>query len=346
MSKAVELSVVRSDVAEIDADLLLLKFARRFYGADETVAFRLTQAKIVAESRIAPEINEAVLVPTEGAIVPRNVMFLGTERLGKFRYQQMRRYAQRSIELIDEHSLTVKTLATTVHGAGYGLDIEESLHALIFGFQQAFVRGLAPSIEKLVFVERNGRRFDIIRKAIFGITELSRPVTALADKDTKTARARKAIENTGIADGDLGKPERVPNQDEKKKLVFVAMPFAQEFEDVYQFGIYEVVRRCGFVCERVDESYYAGNMVERIKEGISNAEFVIADLTSERPNVYLEVGYAWGLETPVLLIAREGQNLHFDLAQHKCIFYPTIVRLADSLEQTIRNLFPSDAKID
>ena len=98
------------------------------------------------------------------------------------------------------------------------------------------------------------------------------------------------------------------------------MPFQEDFEDVYQFGIYAAVRRCGYVCEKVDESVYTGSIVERITEGIRNSEFIIADLTHEKPNVYLEVGYAWGLNRPVIMIAREGHRLHFDLAHHKCLF--------------------------
>ena len=76
--------------------------------------------------------------------------------------------------------------------------------------------------------------------------------------------------------------------------VFVAMPFAEEFEDVYEFGIYEPVRKCGYICERVDETHFAGDILQRIKDRIQAAKFVLADLTGGRPNVYLEVGYAWG----------------------------------------------------
>jgi hypothetical protein len=126
---------------------------------------------------------------------------------------------------------------------------------------------------------------------------------------------------------------------DKKKSVFVAMPFVEEFEDVYQFGIYSTVRRCGYICEKVDESAFAGSIIDRIMDGIRSAEFVIADLTMERPNVYLEVGYAWGLQKPVLLLARDGQRLHFDLSHHKCLFYKTIGKLAESLEKAVMEMF-------
>jgi hypothetical protein len=117
------------------------------------------------------------------------------------------------------------------------------------------------------------------------------------------------------------------------------MPFQEDFEDVYQFGIYNAVRRCGYVCEKVDETVFAGSIVDRITDGIKGADFIIADLTLERPNVYLEVGYAWGLNRPVILVAREGQRLHFDLSHHKCIFYRRIGKLAEELERAILKMF-------
>jgi hypothetical protein len=40
----------------------------------------------------------------------------------------------------------------------------------------------------------------------------------------------------------------------------------------------------------------------------------------------------------VLLLAKEGTHLHFDLSHHKCIFYKTIQKLAGELESAIRKL--------
>ena len=123
-------------------------------------------------------------------------------------------------------------------------------------------------------------------------------------------------------------PAEEPLEPSAKGLVFVAMPFAEEFEDVYQFGIYETVRRHGFVCEQVGQAAFTGDILQRIREKIANAELVIADLTHSRPNVYLEVGYAWGRQVPVVIIAREGEDLHFDVQGHRTIIYRNISHLA------------------
>src|SRR5262249_26348463 len=160
----------------------------------------------------------------------------------------------------------------------------EALRALIFGFQQGLATSPLPQLEKIIFAERNARRCELLQTLLQGVEIVSAPHAATPGQPT--AIAATATLNVGTTPA----TEAV-----KKKSVFVAMPFAEEFEDVYQFGIYSTIRRCGYICEKVDESVFAGSIVDRIMEGIRNAEFVIADLTLEKPNVYLEVGYAWGM---------------------------------------------------
>lgn len=329
MTKPISVTVVHDDVTSVKADLLLLKHARSFLGADEVVALRLEQRGVCVEADISPDVGEAAIINTQGAIAADHVLFVGTPRLGKFRYKEMRSFAKQAIELIDKQQFAVKRLLTTVHGAGYGLDIEEALQAMVFGFQQGIATGAAKDLEEIVFVERKSQRYEVLRNALEEV-ELVGPSPVVSSHESTSAPTATA-----------------PPEPKKKKCVFVAMPFQEEFEDVYQFGIYAAVRRCGYVCEKVDESVFAGSIVERITEGIRDSEFIIADLTHEKPNVYLEVGYAWGTKRPVIMVAKEGQRLHFDLAHHKCIFYRTIGRLADELEKTILDMFgPDDSMSD
>jgi hypothetical protein len=317
---ALQVCVVRDDVTSVAADMLLLKYAQRLYGADEAVALRLFQHRVCEENDLAPEAGDFCLLETKGAIGAGRVLFVGTPRLGGFRYREMRQFARQAIDVLSRQPFPIRTLATTVHGAGYGLDIEEALRSLILGFQQGLTTHPLSSLEQIVFVERNARRFEILQHALADV-ELVLPRT-IAD----ASGASLAVLPTRI-------------ESERKKSVFVAMPFAEDFEDIYQFGIYAPVRRLGYVCEKVDESAFTGNIVERITEGIKNADFVIADLSLERPNVYLEIGFAWGLKKPVILVAREGQRLHFDVSHHKCLFYRTIGKLSESLERMIRDMF-------
>jgi hypothetical protein len=317
---ALQVSVVKDDVTSAAADVLLLKYAQRFYGADEAVALRLVRGGACSESDLTPDDGDYKLVAATGAIAAQRVLLLATPSLQNFRYPQMRQFARRAIEILSKQNFAVETLTTTVHGAGYGLDIEESLRSLLFGFQQGLTTHPLAALKKIVFVERSSRRFEVLRHAL-GDLELVQPATI--------------VSTPSVVEGTISPAQVAPP---RKKSVFVAMPFTDEFEDVYQFGIYATVRRLGYVCEKVDESAFTGNIVDRITEGIKAAEFVIADLSLERPNVYLEVGFAWGLGKPVVLVAREGQRLHFDLSHHKCLFYKNISKLSEMLEKTLRNM--------
>jgi hypothetical protein len=324
----IEISVQCADIANVSADLLLLKHARNFFGADEAVAARLIQRGICQESDISPAIGEYVLLDSSAAVAAARVVFLGTPKLREFRYREMKQFAHRAIEVIAEERLPIHTLTTTVHGVNYGLDLAEALRSMIFGFQQGLATSPLPQLEKIIFVERNARRCEHLQTLLEGVEIVSARHAGTPGQPAHTAAT--ATLNVGT------KPAAEPA---KKKSVFVAMPFQEEFEDVYKFGIYDTIHRCGYICEKVDDSVFAGNIVDRIMDGIRNAEFVVADLTLEKPNVYLEVGYAWGMNKPVLLLAREGQRLHFDLSHHKCLFYKTIGKLAEALEKTVLEVF-------
>ncbi len=72
--------------------------------------------------------------------------------------------------------------------------------------------------------------------------------------------------------------------------------------------------------------------MEWVKQRISSATFVIADLTTANPNVYLEVGYAWGCGRPTVLIVRDtADELKFDVKGQKCLVYKSIKQLEEIL---------------
>src|SRR5215212_7222692 len=78
---------------------------------------------------------------------------------------------------------------------------------------------------------------------------------------------------------------------------------------------------------RVDRHNEGDLLKSEIVAFIERAEVIVADLTNERPNVYLEVGYTMGLgkKTNLILTARAdhfpghpeyqqvGKRIHFDL---------------------------------
>jgi len=53
---------------------------------------------------------------------------------------------------------------------------------------------------------------------------------------------------------------------------------------------------------------------EEIFSELARAALVVADLTGDRPNCYLELGFALGRAVPVIVTAKKGGNLPFDVA--------------------------------
>lgn len=75
------------------------------------------------------------------------------------------------------------------------------------------------------------------------------------------------------------------------------------------------------VAIRIDKEHPLDDLVRRIKDEIARAQFVIADMTDERPSCYFEAGYAEALRRPVIYIASKesvistgkATKIHFDV---------------------------------
>lgn len=124
-------------------------------------------------------------------------------------------------------------------------------------------------------------------------------------------------------------------------LVFVAMPFhGDEIRDVYS-AIKDECSKIGLRARRVDENIGSGFIIREITDLIERAEFIIFDLTHERPNVYYELGYAHGVGNEpldILLIAKEGTNVHFDIAPLRIQFYKTTEHLRSIIASSLKEM--------
>jgi len=120
--------------------------------------------------------------------------------------------------------------------------------------------------------------------------------------------------------------------------VFVAMPFKKDMDDVFYYGIQQPVRSAGLLCERVDQEAFIGDILDQVKKKIETAAVVIAELSGANPNVYLEVGYAWGNGRPTILLIKDDQELRFDVRGQRCLKYQRIMELEESLKKELKEL--------
>jgi len=106
-----------------------------------------------------------------------------------------------------------------------------------------------------------------------------------------------------------------------KPYAFVIMDFGESFNNVYKLAIKPAATKTGITAERLDEQIYDEGMLERIQTQIARADFCIADVSVENPNVYYEVGYAHALNKVVLLITNDVEKIPFDLRHRLHIVY-------------------------
>lgn len=72
---------------------------------------------------------------------------------------------------------------------------------------------------------------------------------------------------------------------------FVLMPFDRSFDDVYE-AIYRACESIFLSCSRADDVFSAGYIMEDILHGIVASDYVLADVTNKKPNVFYELGIA------------------------------------------------------
>ncbi|MDQ3743034.1 MAG: hypothetical protein M3444_01485 [Acidobacteriota bacterium] len=149
----------------------------------------------------------------------------------------------------------------------------------------------------------------------------------------------EAVLQNRIMNGDLtieraAAATRLLNKAVGRNYCFVAMPFAEKFNPVYQV-ISDVMSDLGWSVERADEVPYPKFINDRIYKGILTGDLVIADLTDFNPNVLYEVGITHVVGNDLLLLT-QGE-IPFDLKNAHAILY-SMDRVEDFKESLKRDV--------
>lgn len=100
---------------------------------------------------------------------------------------------------------------------------------------------------------------------------------------------------------------------------FDAGKFDKRFDDVYAPSIEEA----GLEAYRVDRDPGVEVPINAIEEGIRNAAVCLADITTDNPNVWYELGFAFASGCPVVMVCsneRTSGKYPFDI-QHRTVIH-------------------------
>lgn len=158
------IEIVCDDVRNVAADVLILKYAAGLYGADKAVA----DAIGFYDSDVA--LGDVTWCPGTG-VGADQVAFLGVGPLFDFRYEKIKQFAYDTLVAIDKMTQGRKTISTTIHGPGYGLDEREAFVSQLNGYVLAPPKVLE-QIDKILIVELDQTRATRLRKLL---ADLAKP---------------------------------------------------------------------------------------------------------------------------------------------------------------------------
>lgn len=126
----------------------------------------------------------------------------------------------------------------------------------------------------------------------------------------------------------------------KKPKVFIVTPIQgekhgdqdqqrvfKEYDQRFE-AIESVLSEAGAIAIRIDKEHALEDLVGRIKKEIRGAQFVVADMTDERPSCYFEAGFSEALGKRVIYVASKQSvakpgtltKIHFDIHMNMNFF--------------------------
>lgn len=111
-----------------------------------------------------------------------------------------------------------------------------------------------------------------------------------------------------------------------KDICFVIQPFNEKFNKRYHDIIKPTIENCGLMPYRVDEDASVLIPIESIEENIRKASICVAEITTNNPNVWYEVGYAMAAQIPVILLCSDErtEQYPFDVRHRNILQYKTL----------------------
>jgi len=162
-------------------------------------------------------------------------------------------------------------------------------------------------------------------EGVVNLETLIPAIRAIAHHSTFLQQRRQPpakIRKQGGGKGASPRPKARSQPRKPTPYVFAAMPFEQQYDDVFLVAMSHAAKKVGAVCLRVDKADFTGDIVLEIQSLIRRSVAVISDLSESKPNVLYEAGYAHALNVPTVHISSTPlSELPFDVSHWNTLAY-------------------------
>ncbi len=243
--------------------------------------------------------------------------------------------------LVDDLRATIKTLSVDIAGAARQSPLlaESDMHELRHSTRQML------SSVRFKEYRHTGVYIHHDEDVVLGVDPPSQEEHPLDD----VARARRLFELAGdkvldlidlLSPSDSQQITSIESANYRPNTAFVMMAIddsVTELEDIRN-AVKEVFQDFGIRAIVADEIEHEGAITDRVLHEIDTSEFLFADLSLERPNVYYEVGHAHAQNKRVVLFRKKGTRLHFDLSHRNCPEYKNTSDLKRRLRKRLESI--------
>ncbi|MCA9055465.1 MAG: hypothetical protein KDA75_16605 [Planctomycetaceae bacterium] len=121
-----------------------------------------------------------------------------------------------------------------------------------------------------------------------------------------------------------------------RPFIFVIIDYKKK--DFFWQSLRSIVEsETNHLCVRALEAGASGHsLLDKIHHMIDRAELIIAEITTDSPNVFYEIGYTIGRNRPLLLLAEEGVPVPTDLKGYELISYSDAAGALDTLATNLK----------
>ncbi len=305
---SVQLILENANIMTYPADVAAFKYAQSFHGADGHAAARLRDAGI-DESQYTPGEGEFSLIDSRSALAASQVLFVGTPILRGIGYEGLHTLAVNALSALQKQAPDTEHLVMTFHGGNFGLDETEAALSQLRGLVAAVGAGqYPPNLKRITVVERTENRFNRLRRRLVDpLAELGVHV-GKDDSQGEHWIIPGPTHHGGPASDQMLEPEQRTHTH-----AFVIMPQDAALDDLFYYAIQTPVHAHGLLCERMESENYGSDLVgadlaNQIRTRIDSASVVIALLPDADPMLYWQVGYACGVQCPVIVISNQKEQ--------------------------------------